>query len=98
MTIKETKEIFDKCFELKKLTDEVEDIEDFIQNCCEISIRIEYPLKHHYNLADIDVGYAEYNKMLQKICLSVLKANLEKDLAELKEKLSKIEIKIGTKN
>ncbi len=96
MTTENLKKVLNECSDLKKMANDIEDIEDFIQNCddCYINIRIDYLLKHHYNLADIGAGYAEYYKMLQKICLSVLKSNLEKDLTELKKKLSKIEIKI----
>lgn len=100
MTAENLKKVLNECSDLKKMANDIEDIEDFIQKCddCHIDIRVNYPLKHHYNLADMGAGYAEYYEMLQKICLSVLKANLEKDLSKLKEKLSKIDVKVETKN
>lgn len=93
MTTENLKKVLNECSDLKKMANDIEDIEDFIQNCddCYINIRVDYNLKNSYG---VEVVVGKYYKMLQKICLSVLKSNLEKDLTELKKKLSKIEIKI----
>ena len=97
MTIEKANSVLKECYELNKLADSIEDIEDIIQNCesCHVSVRVDFPLKHHYCLEDIVKGY---NRMLQDVCLSALKTYLEKELAEMKEKLSKIDVKIEKQN
>lgn len=97
MTTEEANSVLKECYELNKLTESIEDIEDIIQNCesCHVSVRVDFPLKNHYCIGDMVRGY---NKMLQDVCLSVLKTYLEKELSELKEKLSKIDVKIEKQN
>ena len=97
MTIEETKEVLDKCYDLKETVDEIEGLERFVQNGrdCDISVHVDFDFGdyHAYNSV-----VEKYQKMLEKVCFSVLKANVENDLAELKKKLSKADVKIETED
>lgn len=96
MTIEKTKEYLNKFCDIKKLSDEIEDAEDFLENCDDYHIEVDVrfsPKKFAYQPI-----WGKYQKELKEICLAMLKIKLKKDLEEMKEKLSKVDVKIETKD
>lgn len=95
MTVEESKEYLKSFGDIHELVEKIEDAEDFIENCNENHIRVEvgFSPKNFYS----PVWY-KYQKELPVICLAVLKSNLKNELEEMKEKLSKVDIKIETKD
>ena len=96
MTIEETKENLSKFCDIKELADKIEDAEDFLENCNESDIDV-YVRFSPKNFAYQPI-WGKYQKELKEVCLAILKIKLKKDLKEMKEKLSKVDIKIETKD
>lgn len=96
MTVEEVKKCLNKFCDIKQLSDKIGDIEDFLDNANESDIKVDVRFSPKY--FPYQTVWDKYQKELQETCLVVLKVKLKKDLEEMKEKLSKFDVKIETKD
>ena len=98
MTVEETKDYLKKFGDIHELSEKIENVEDFLKNCDESKINVEVRFSpKHFTFRPV-WEKENYGEELRKICLAMLKINLERELEEMKEKLSKVDIKIETKD